>query len=88
MFGVEHKFFWGSDSFVGAGSTETQSIFRSAARIGVMCTAEKDNEELTKMYGLLFCWQGYDKDPGGFKKNQVVWDSVLLLQKGTLGQEK
>ena len=29
--------------------------------------------ELTKMYGPL-CWQGYDKDPGSFKKNLVVWD--------------
>ena len=32
-----------------------------------MCTDENDEEELTKMYGPL-CWQGYDKDPGGFKK--------------------
>ena len=36
--------------------------------LGLMCTDEKDNEELTKMYGPL-CWQGYDKDPGGFKKS-------------------
>ena len=35
--------------------------------LGLMCTNEKDNEELTKMYGPL-CWQGYDNDPGGFKK--------------------
>ena len=43
--------------------------------LGLMCTDENDNEELTKMYGPL-CWQGYDKDsgPGGFKKNHVVWN--------------
>ena len=41
--------------------------------LGLMCTDEKDIEELTKMYGAL-CWQGYVKDPGGFKKNHVVWD--------------
>ena len=35
--------------------------------LGMMCTDEKDIEELNEMYGLL-CWQGYDKDPGGFKK--------------------
>ena len=32
--------------------------------LGLMCTDENDNEELTKMYGPL-CWQGYDTDPGG-----------------------
>ena len=36
--------------------------------LGLMCIDEKDNEELTKMYGPL-SWQGYDKDPGGFKKS-------------------
>ena len=35
--------------------------------LGLMCTDENDSEELTNMYGPL-CWQGYDKDPGGFKK--------------------
>ena len=40
--------------------------------LGLMCTDENDSEELTNMYGPL-CWQGYDKDPGGFKKH-VVWD--------------
>ena len=35
--------------------------------LGLLCTDENDEEELTKMYGLL-CWQGYDKYPGGFKK--------------------
>ena len=34
----------------------------------LMCTDEKNNEELTKMYGPL-CWEGYDNDPGGFKKS-------------------
>ena len=38
--------------------------------LGLMCTDEKDIEELTKMYGPL-CWQGYDKNPGGFKQ---IWD--------------
>ena len=40
----------------------------------LMCTDENDNEELTKMYGPL-CWQGYDKDPGGFKKN--MWYVIM-----------
>ena len=35
-----------------------------------MCTDENDIEELTGMYGPL-CWQGYDKDPGGFQK--LIW---------------
>ena len=35
--------------------------------LGMMCTDENDIEKLTGIYGLL-CWQGYDKDPGGFKK--------------------
>ena len=42
--------------------------------MGVMCTDEKDTEELTKMFGPL-CWQGYDKDPGGFKKN--IWYGIM-----------
>ena len=41
----------------------------SNAELGLMCTDEKDNEELTNMYGPL-CWQVYDKDPGGFTKKR------------------
>ena len=41
--------------------------------LGLMCTDEKGIEELSEMYGPL-CWQGYVKNPGGFKKNHVVWD--------------
>ena len=41
--------------------------------LGLMCTDEKDIEELTEMYGPL-CWQGYDKDPGGFKK--TMWYEI------------
>ena len=37
--------------------------------LGLMRT----DEELTKMYGPL-CWQGYDEDPGGLKKNDVAWN--------------
>ena len=37
--------------------------------LGLMCADERENGELTKMYGPL-CWQGYDKDPGGFKKKK------------------
>ena len=36
--------------------------------LGLMCTGENDEEELTKLYGPL-CWQGYDKDLGGLKKS-------------------
>ena len=39
----------------------------------LMCTSEKDIEELTEMCGLL-CWQGYDKDPGSFKK--LMWYEI------------
>ena len=35
---------------------------------------KKDIEELTEMYGLL-CWQGYDMDPGGFKK--LMWFEMM-----------
>ena len=42
--------------------------------LGLMCTDEKDEEELTKMYGPL-CWQGYDKDPGGFKR--TMWYGIM-----------
>ena len=41
--------------------------------LGMMCTDEKDTEELNEMYGPL-CWQGYDKDPGGFKK--LMWYGI------------
>ena len=42
--------------------------------LGLMCTDEKDIEELNEMYGLLF-WQGYEKDPGGFKK--LMWYGIM-----------
>ena len=41
--------------------------------LGLMRTDEEDNEELTKMYGPL-CRQGYDEDPGGFKK--TMWYGI------------
>ena len=40
----------------------------------MMCTDEKDIEELEEMYGPL-CWQGSDKGPGGFKK--FMWYGIL-----------
>ena len=46
----------------------------SSVELGLMCTDEKDIEELTKMYGAL-CWQGYVKDPGGFKK--IMWYGIM-----------
>ena len=42
--------------------------------LGLMRTDEKDIEEVMKMYGPL-CWQGYDKDPGGFKK--TMWYGIM-----------
>ena len=46
----------------------------SNVELGLMCTDESDEEELTKMYGPS-CWQGCDKDAGGIKKKKhVVWD--------------
>ena len=38
--------------------------------LGMMCTDENDIEDLNDMYGPL-CWQGYDRDPGGFKN--LMW---------------
>ena len=38
--------------------------------LGMMCTDENDIEDLNEMYGPL-CWQGYDRDPGGFKN--LMW---------------
>ena len=43
------------------------------AELVLICTDEKNNEELTKMYGPL-CWEGYDNDPGGFKK--IMWFGI------------
>ena len=40
----------------------------------MMCTDEKDIEELEEMYGLLR-WQGYDKDLVGFKK--LMWYGIM-----------
>ena len=51
--------------------------------LGLMCTDENDNEELLGIYGPL-CWQGYVKDPGGFKKNHVVWDHERIWLQGIL----
>ena len=42
--------------------------------LGMMCTDEKDIEELNEMYGRS-CWQGYDHDPGGFKK--LTWYGIM-----------
>ena len=42
--------------------------------LGLMCTNENEEEELTKLYGPQ-CWQGYDKDPGGFKK--IMWYGIM-----------
>ena len=39
-----------------------------------MCTEEHDIDEQTGMCGPL-CWQGYDKDPGGFKK--LMWYGIM-----------
>ena len=35
---------------------------------------KNEEEELTNFYGPL-CWQGYDKDPGGFKKK--LWYGIM-----------
>ena len=42
--------------------------------LGMMCTDEKDIGELQEMCGPL-CWQGYNKDPGGFKK--LMWYGIM-----------
>ena len=42
--------------------------------LGMMCTDENDTEELTDTYGPLY-WQGYNKDPDGFKK--MIWYETM-----------
>ena len=42
--------------------------------LGLMCTNENEEDELTKLYGPL-CWQGYDKGTGGFKK--IMWCGIM-----------
>ena len=42
--------------------------------LGLMCTDENDIEESTGIFGPL-CWQGYVKDPGGFKK--LMWYEIM-----------
>ena len=39
----------------------------------MMCTDEKDLEELNEMYGPLG-WQGYDKDPGA--SEELMWYGI------------
>ena len=40
----------------------------------MVCAGENDIEELTGMYRPL-CWQGHDKDPGGFK--ELMWYEIM-----------
>ena len=40
--------------------------------LGLMCTNENEKEELTKLHGPL-CWQGQDKDRGGFRE-KMIWE--------------
>ena len=42
--------------------------------LGMMCTDEKDIEELHEMHETL-CWQGYETDHGGFKK--LMWYGII-----------
>ena len=56
------------------GAKDFNIIRDLTVELGMMCPDEKDIEELSEMYGPL-CWQGYDKDPGGFKK--VMWSVEL-----------
>ena len=41
--------------------------------LGLMCTDEKDIEELNEMHGTL-CWQGYEKRQWRFQEADVVWN--------------
>ena len=40
----------------------------------ISTTDERDIEELNEMYRP-FCWQGYDKDPGGVM--QLTWYGIM-----------
>ena len=41
--------------------------------LGPLCTDEDDNHELNEMCGLL-CWQGCERDHGGFK--ELMWYGI------------
>ena len=56
------------------GATEFCITGDLNVELGMMCTDENDIEELTGMYGP-FCWQGYDKDLGCFKK--MMWYEIM-----------
>ena len=56
------------------GTKDFYSTSDLKVELGMMCTDAKDIEEVEGMYGPL-CWQGYDKDPGGFKK--LMWYEIM-----------
>ena len=56
------------------GATEFYTTGDLNVEVGMMCTDEKDIEELNEMYGPP-CWQGYDQDAGGSKK--LMWYGIM-----------
>ena len=42
--------------------------------LGLICTEENGEEELTNLCGPL-CWHGYDKDPGDLK--EIWWYGIM-----------
>ena len=60
------------------GAEEVQNKFYITGDLNVelmmLCTDENDIEELNEKYGPL-CWQGYDHNPGGYRK--IMWYSIM-----------
>ena len=55
---------------LGGGAKDFYITGDLKVELGMMCTDEKDFEELSVMYGPS-CWQGYDRGSGGIKK--LMW---------------
>ena len=65
---------------VGGGAKDSYIAGDLTVELGMMCTNEKDIEELNVTYEPLR-WQGYDKDPGGIRKLMwygIIYDGVQL----------
>ena len=56
-----------------AGATELFFIGYLNVELGLLCTDEDDIGEFNEMHGPL-CWQGCERDHGGFKK--LMWYGI------------
>ena len=56
------------------GANEFLQVISLNVEMGLMCTDEKDIEELNEIYGP-WCWQGCENDHGGLKK--LMWYGIM-----------